>query len=165
MFVSGCLRRLRGNQNYFSSAPAPLPLPSRLYPYATSAQLHQVHALGERGGASPQNQSRVKGEASPWMGWSQREQFSRPQSTGKLMERLCRTRQALMRTGTEGSSSTGSPPHPSPHPPLSQPHSPSQVLHAHLLVQTSVDRFNLNNAAMLYLFDGYVFVTLLFPSM
>merc|ERR1712060_422810 len=63
------------------------------------------------------------------------------------------------------SSSTGSPPHPSPHPPLSQPHTPSQVLHAHLLVQTSVDRFNLNNAAMLYLFDGYVFVTLLFPSM
>merc|ERR1711936_1429167 len=120
-----CLRRLRGNRNYFLSAPAPLPLPSRLYPYATSAQLHQVHALGERG------------EASPWMRWSQRKQFSHPQSTGKLMEKLCRARQALMRTGTEGSSSTGSPPHPSPHPPLSQPHSPSQVLHAHLLVQTS----------------------------
>ena len=52
--------------------------------------------------------------------------------------------------------------HPSPHPPLSQPHSPSQVLHAHLLVQTSVDRFDLNNCAMLYLFDGYVFVTFFF---
>ena len=152
---------LWGNRNYFLSAPAPLPLPSRLYPYATSVQLHQLRALGEGGEASPQNRSRVN----PWMGWSQREQFSHPQSTGKLMEKLCRARQALMRTGTEGSSSTGSPPHLSPHPPLSQPHSPSQVLHAHLLVQTSVDRFNLNNAAMLYLFDGYVFVTLLFPSM
>ena len=64
------------------------------------------------------------------------------------MERLCRTRQALMRTGTEGSSSTGSPPHPSPRPPLSQPHTPSQVLHAHQLAETSVDRFNLSNSAM-----------------
>ena len=53
MFVSGCLRMLQGNRNYFLSAPAPLPLPSRLYPYATSAQLHQVHALGERGEVSP----------------------------------------------------------------------------------------------------------------
>ena len=165
MFVSGCLRRLRGNQNYFSSAPAPLPLPSRLYPYATSAQLHQVHALGEKGEASPQNRSRVKGEASPWMRWNQREQFSHPQSTGKLMENLCKTRQALLRTGREGSSSTGSPPHPSPHPPLSQPHTPSQVLHAHHLVETYVDRYNFTNSAMLYLFDGYVFVTFFFPSM
>ena len=160
MFVSGCLRRLWGNQNYFLSAPAPLPLPSRLYPYATSVQLHQLRALGEGGEASPQNRSRVN----PWMGWSQREQFSHPQWTGKrgkLMENLCRDRQ----TGREGSSSTGSPPHPSPHPPLSQPHTPSQVFHAHQLVETSVDRFNLTNSAMLYLFDGYVFVTLLFPSM
>merc|ERR1712184_147774 len=117
-----CVRRLRGNRNYFLSAPAPLLLPSRLYPYATSPQLHQVHALG------------VKGEASPWMGWNQMEQFSRPQSTEKLMEKLCKMRQALMRTGREGSSSTGSPQHPSPHLPLSQPHTASQVLHAHLLV-------------------------------
>ena len=151
MFVSGCLRRLWGNRNYFLSAPAPLPLPSRLYPYATSVQLHQLRALGERGEASPQNWSRVK-----WMGWNQ--MFSHPQWTGKLMENLCKT-------GREGSSSTGSPPHPSPHPPLSQPHTPSQVLHAHQLVETSVDRFNLTNSAMLYLFDGYVFVTFFFPSM
>ena len=97
------------------------------------------------------------------MRWNQREQFSHPQSTGKLMENLCKTRQALLRTGREGSSSTGSPPHPSPRPPLSQPHTPSQVLHAHHLVETSVDRYNFINTAMLYLFDGYVLVTFLFP--
>merc|ERR1712060_388189 len=145
-----CLRRLWGNRNYFLSAPAPLPLPSRLFPYATTAQLYKVHALGERG------------EASPWMGWSQMEQFSHPQSTGKLMENLCKTRQ---QEGMEGSPSTGSPPHPSPHPPLSQPRTPSQVFYAHHPVQTTVHRFDLTNFAMLYLFDGYVFVTFLFSSM
>merc|ERR1712072_1014387 len=35
-----------------------------------------------------------RGEQSPWMGWNQKEQFSRPPSRGRLKESPCKTRQA-----------------------------------------------------------------------
>ena len=123
-----------GSPSCFLSAPRPQPQPCRLLPSVTSPQQPLPPAQAGRG------------EPSPWRGWNQKEQFSRPPSRERMKKYLCKTRQAWRwtRRGREGSSSTGSPPPPSPPPPRSQPPSQFQVYNAHRLEQPSVRFERLN---------------------